>query len=88
MHITSDYVDFVDAVDYCGGVTMGNFGLRIGERTVESPSSNGGRFVGRELTSDVIHLAKLSDLRLLPTLTNPVSSYTVMKYHHRLPSIR
>ena len=33
IHITSDHVDFVDAVDYRGGVTTGSFGLRIGEKT-------------------------------------------------------
>ena len=35
IHITSDHVDFVDAVDYRGSVTMGDFGLRIGEKTEE-----------------------------------------------------
>ena len=33
MDITSDHIDFVDAVDYRGGVTTGDFGLRIGEKT-------------------------------------------------------
>ena len=30
--IASYHVNFVDAIDYCGGVTTGNFGLRIGEK--------------------------------------------------------
>ena len=33
IHITSDHVNFVDAVDYRGGVTTGDFGLRISEKT-------------------------------------------------------
>ena len=30
-YIASDYNDFVNAVIYCGSITMGDFGLRIGE---------------------------------------------------------
>ena len=31
MNIASHHVDFVDAVDYRGGVATGDFGLRVGE---------------------------------------------------------
>ena len=31
-YITSNYVHFINAVDYCSGVTTGDFGLRIGKK--------------------------------------------------------
>ena len=34
MRIASHHVDFVDAVDYRGGVTTGDFVLRIGEKAI------------------------------------------------------
>ena len=30
--ITSYHINFVDAIDYCGGVTTGDFSLRVGEK--------------------------------------------------------
>ena len=30
--IESYHINVVDAVDYCGGITTGNFGLGIGEK--------------------------------------------------------
>ena len=30
--IASNYDDFINAVIYCGSITTGNFGLRIGEK--------------------------------------------------------